>query len=117
MSYQALAATPSAKVDGRTARRRAVNFEAFVRDTEASVAVVEVTDLSTDGCKFVSALAFETETTIWLKISGIAARQLRIIWREGEVMQNHVVEDLSAARQRELRGQVSANAMKLRQGR
>jgi hypothetical protein len=87
--------------------------------------VVEVTDLSTDGCKFVSALAFETETTIWLKISGIAARQLRIIWREGEVhggefvapMQDHVVEDLSAARQRELRGQVSANAMKLRQGR
>lgn len=70
--------------DLRTAQRRAVNFRAFVRETGAKVLPVDVTDLSTDGCRFRSVEAFETATIVWLKIDGVTARQARIIWRAAD---------------------------------
>lgn len=67
--------------DQRTATRRAVDFRAFVRETQAMVVPVAVTDVSTDGCRFLSDEAFETATIVWLKIDGLGGRQARIIWR------------------------------------
>jgi hypothetical protein len=95
----------------RTVRRRPVNFLAFVRETAARVVSVEVTDLSTDGCKFESPDAFETATIVWLKIAGLGARQARIIWHRGggygceflSPMQSDAVEDLCAAKAASLR--------------
>jgi len=62
----------------RTARRRLVDFTAYVRETGAVIVSILVTDLSTDGCRFSSAEAFEMETTVWLKIVGVGARRVRI---------------------------------------
>jgi len=96
--------------DLRTTRRRAVNFRAFVRETAARLVSVEVRNLSTDGCNFLSDQAFETATVVWLKIAGAGARQARIVWhREGAYgceflapMRSEVVEDICAAERRRL---------------
>jgi hypothetical protein len=97
--------------DLRTARRRPVNFSGFVRESVATVVPVEVTDLSTDGCRFSASGGFETATTVWLKIAGLGARQARIIWARGadygcefvSPLQSEVVEQLYEGEQRRLR--------------
>jgi len=105
MSYPAqLIVSPSP--EKRAARRRQVNFQAFVRETSAAVFGVEVTDVSADGCRFRSAEPFETATNIWLKISGLTAREARIVWHEAEnygcefmkPMQADVLDELCTAR-------------------
>lgn len=95
----------------RTARRRPVNFSGFVREQAARVIPVEVTNLSTDGCRFRVTGSFETATLVWLKIAGLGARQARVVWGgEGEYgcefckpLQSEVVEQLYEAEQRKLR--------------
>lgn len=97
--------------DLRTARRRAVNFSGFVRESVATVVPVEVTNLSTDGCRFQATGSFETATIVWLKIAGLGARQARIVWaRDGgygcefcKSLQSEVVEQLYEDEQRKLR--------------
>ena len=97
--------------DLRTARRRHVNFNAFVRESGARVIRVEVTNLSTDGCSFRSVEGFETATVVWLKIDGMTARRAKIIWHGEEgygcefvsPVQEEVVEELCAAQLHELR--------------
>ena len=97
--------------DLRTARRRPVNFSGFLRENVATVVPVEVTDLSTDGCRFRASGHFETATTVWLKIAGLGARQARIIWAQDGAcgcefvapLQSEVVEQLYEAEQRKLR--------------
>lgn len=104
MAFPAQIAVPQF-TEMRTVRRRHVNFTAFVRETRARVIPVEVTNLSTDGCKFQSAEEFETATIVWLKIAGLGARQARIIWhKEGgygcefvSPMQSEALDDLCAA--------------------
>jgi hypothetical protein len=117
MAFPAQLAVPSYS-EMRTARRRAVNFQAFVRETEARVASVEVTDLSTDGCRFASADAFETATMVWLKIAGLGARQARIIWYRGGVygceflspMQTDSLDDLLTGHAISVRGKSRAGS-------
>jgi hypothetical protein len=97
--------------DLRTARRRAVQSSGFVREAAATVVAVEVTDLSTDGCRFRAGGSFETATLVWLKIEGLGARQARIVWAGGgaygceflKPLQSEMVEQLYAAEQRRLR--------------
>jgi hypothetical protein len=59
------------------------SFHRMVRDANAAVSEVVVSDLSTDGCRFRSDQQLETATTVWLKIVGNTARQARIVWRRG----------------------------------
>jgi hypothetical protein len=82
MTYPAQLAVPSYE-EIRTARRRIVDFTGVVREAKAGLSEVEVTDLSTDGCRFRSDEQLETATTVWLKIIGSAARQARIVWKQG----------------------------------
>jgi hypothetical protein len=82
MTYSAQLAVPSYE-EIRTARRRLVDFTGVVREANAVLCKVEVTDLSTDGCRFRSDQQLETATTIWLKIVGVTARQARIVWKRG----------------------------------
>jgi hypothetical protein len=97
--------------DLRTARRRAVNFPGFVRESVATVVPVEVTNLSTDGCSFQAAGSFETATVVWLRVAGLGARQARIVWAgKGNYgcefcspLQSEVVEQLYENEQRKLR--------------
>lgn len=89
----------------RTVQRRTVHCRAFVRDGGVNVVPVELTNVSTDGCRFRSAEAFETATLVWLKIAGFGARQARIIWAEGDhygcefvaPVQTKTVDDLLTA--------------------
>ena len=97
--------------DLRTARRRHVNFNAFVRESGVRVIRVDVANLSTDGCNFRSGEAFETATVVWLKIDGLAARQAKIVWHHEDgygcefvsPMQEDVVDELCAGQLQELR--------------
>ena len=117
MPFAAQLAIPLAS-DLRTARRRTVNFNGFVRESVATVVPVEVTNLSTDGCSFRATVSFETATIVWLKIAGLGARQARIIWgRDGgfgcefcSPLQSDVVEQLYDNEQRRLREALQAGA-------
>ncbi len=88
----------------RAARRREVKFRGFVRET-SDVFTVEVIDVSADGCRFRSSEPFETATNIWLKISGLTAREARIVWHEADnygceflkPMQAGLLDDLCTA--------------------
>ena len=110
MAFGAQLAVPPPH-DLRTARRRYVNFNAFLRESGARVVRVQVVNLSTDGCKFRSDEMLETATIVWLKIDGLAARQAKIVWRGDEgygceflkPMQDEVVEELCAAQLHEVR--------------
>jgi hypothetical protein len=82
MTYSAQLAVPSYE-EARTARRRMVDFTGMVRDANASLSEVAVSDLSTGGCRFQSDQELETASTVWLKIIGTAARQARIVWKQG----------------------------------
>lgn len=117
MQFAAQLAIPLAS-DLRTARRRAVNFSGFVRESVATVVPVEVTNLSTDGCCFAAPGAFETATVVWLKIAGLGARQARIVWESGGAygcefcspLQSDVVEQLYEGEQRKLRAALQTSA-------
>jgi hypothetical protein len=109
MSYAAQVIVPP-NSEKRAARRRNVNFSAFVRETSARIFPVEVIDVSSDGCRFSSPEPFETATNIWVKISGLTAREARIIWHKAgaygceflKPMQATILDELCTARQREL---------------
>jgi hypothetical protein len=71
--------------DERSAFRRAVNFIAHARETEAPTIEVRVQDLSTDGCKIVGSVGLEPATQIWLRIRGFGARRAKVVWSRGAV--------------------------------
>jgi hypothetical protein len=115
MTYTAQLAVPSHE-DIRAARRRLVDFTGVVREANADLFTVQVSDVSTDGCRFRSDERFETARTVWLKITGHAARQARIVWtRAGEYgceflspMRPETVEEMCAANAHELRRRLRA---------
>lgn len=118
MSFSAQVVPVSPLVDLRTARRRVVNFRAYVRESHAPVLTVEVTNLSTDGCHFLSGKAFETRTRLWIKIDGLGARQARVIWRSGgrvgceflSPIETTVIDEHFVKRAERLRGRVRGGA-------
>ena len=117
MTYSAQLAVPSYE-DVRTARRRMVDFTGMVRDTNAALSEVVVSDLSTDGCRFLSHQQLETATTVWLKITGNTARQARIVWKHGSEygceflspMQAETLNDMCSAKAEGLRRALRAQA-------
>jgi hypothetical protein len=124
MTYVALVVAPATGSDLRNAPGRVVNFSALIRDTDASVSEVEVSDISTDGCRFRSGAPLEAATAVWLKIPGIGARHCRIIWQRGEEhgceftypMQEQALQELSAARVRSLKERCALNFARLGSG-
>ena len=66
--------------EGRSAERRIVNLAARLREPGATVADVEVKDLSTDGFMAESDLQLETGATIWLKLPGLEPQNSRVVW-------------------------------------
>lgn len=117
MTYAAQLAVPSYE-EVRTARRRMVDFTGVVREANAVLSEVVVTDLSTDGCRFRSDQQLETATTVWLKIVGNTARQARIVWKRGSEygceflspMQAGTLEEMCSARSQGLRRVMKARS-------
>lgn len=68
--------------DGRRAERRVVNLAARLRDPGASVADVEVQNLSTDGFMAQGDLALEAGSQVWLKLPGLEPQNCRVVWVE-----------------------------------
>ena len=102
----------------RTARRRLLDVQAYIRQASAIATPAQVRDLSTDGCRIASEARLETCTTIWLRIDGVGARQARIVWsRDGSYgceflspIQAAVVEELHVARARQARSALTPAA-------
>src|SRR5205085_9515744 len=68
--------------EGRSAERRIVNLAARLREPGATIADVEVRDLSTDGFMAETNLTFETGAIIWLKLPGLEPQNSRVVWSE-----------------------------------
>ena len=68
--------------DGRKAERRIVNLAAHLRDPGATVADVEVINLSTDGFMAQGELSLEPGATVWLKLPGLEPQNSRVVWVE-----------------------------------
>ena len=80
MAKGQLAILPTA--DGRRAERRIVNLAARLREPGASVADVEVMNLSTDGFMARSEVALEEGANVWLKLEGLEPQNCRVVWIE-----------------------------------
>jgi hypothetical protein len=59
--------------------RHAVKLDAWLRDGDTRVRV-EVSDLSSDGCRIEGELALEQATEVWLKVAGLTPRAARVAW-------------------------------------
>jgi hypothetical protein len=70
--------------DGRKAERRIVNLAARLREPGATVAEVEVVDLSTDGFMARGVAALEAGASVWLKLSGLEPQSSEVVWVEGD---------------------------------
>ena len=68
--------------EGRKAERRVVNLAARLREPGASVADVEVQNLSTDGFMAQGELVLEPDSHVWLKIEGLEPQNCRVVWVE-----------------------------------
>lgn len=69
--------------DGRRATRRIVNLAAHLADPGASIADVEIVNLSTDGFMAHSEhIDLEPGACVWLKISGLEPQNSRVVWVE-----------------------------------
>ncbi len=68
----------------RQTRRRLVNFAAAVSEEGATTAPVSVSDISEGGCRLFSEQPVEQGTEFWLKLPGLEARRIRVVWSEGQ---------------------------------
>ena len=73
-----LARLPAA--DGRRAERRVVNFAASLREPGATIADVEVLDLSVDGFRATGTMPLEVGVPVWLKLNGLGAHKSIVVW-------------------------------------
>ncbi|HEX8366792.1 MAG TPA: PilZ domain-containing protein [Allosphingosinicella sp.] len=69
--------------DGRRAERRIVNLAASLREPGASMAEVEVLNLSVTGFAVESDMPIETGAHLWLKLPGLEALNSKVVWVEG----------------------------------
>ncbi len=77
-----LARIPDA--DGRRAERRMVNLAASLREPGATVADVEVLNLSLDGFMAEADIPLEVNAITWLKLAGMEAMKSRVVWIDGD---------------------------------
>lgn len=70
--------------EGRKAERRLVNLAARLRDPGATVADVEVLNLSTNGLAVQGSVALEPGAHVWLKLPGLEPQNSRVVWVEGD---------------------------------
>ena len=68
--------------DGRRAERRIVNLAAHLREPGASIADIEVINLSTDGFMAQGEIAVEAGAYVWLKLPGLEPQNCRVVWVE-----------------------------------
>ena len=69
-------------LDGRRAERRIVNLAARLRDPGASLADVEVLNLSATGFMARGDFNLEEGAFVWLKLSGLEPQNSRVVWIE-----------------------------------
>ena len=69
-------------IDGRRAERRVVNLAARLRDPGASVAEIEVLNLSTDGFMAHAEASLEVGASVWLKLPGLEPQNSQVVWVE-----------------------------------
>ena len=70
--------------EGRKAERRIVNLAAHLREPGATVADIEVINLSTDGFMAEGKVGVETGATVWLKLPGLEPQNSRVVWVEDD---------------------------------
>ena len=80
MTQGQLAILPVA--DGRTAERRIVNLAAHLREPGATIADVDVINLSTDGFMAQGEISLEPGAHVWLKLPGLEPQNCRVVWVE-----------------------------------
>lgn len=68
--------------DGRRAERRMVNLAASLREPGASVADIEVLNLSAEGFMAHSDLELELGQIVFLKLPGLEAQKSLVVWVE-----------------------------------
>lgn len=61
-----------------------MTLRGFVRETGQPITPVKITNISTDGCRFISEATFETATVIWVKIDGLGAQRARVAWSKDQ---------------------------------
>jgi hypothetical protein len=69
--------------DGRRAERRIVNLAASLREPGASMAEVEVLNLSVTGFAAESDMPVETGAHLWLKLPGLEPVNSKVVWVDG----------------------------------
>ncbi|MGZ8282612.1 MAG: PilZ domain-containing protein [Allosphingosinicella sp.] len=68
--------------EGRRAERRMVNLAARLRDPGASMADIEVLNLSIAGFQAQGDFALEAGSHVWLKLPGLEAQGCTVVWVE-----------------------------------
>lgn len=69
--------------DGRRAERRIVNLAASLREPGASMAEIEVLNLSVTGFAAECDMPVETGAHLWLKLPGLEPVNSKVVWVEG----------------------------------
>lgn len=64
----------------RTSRRRIVNFGAALNEEGATTLHVSVSDVSEGGCRLFCEQPVDQNSELWLKLPGLEARRVRIVW-------------------------------------
>jgi hypothetical protein len=67
----------------RQSRRRLVNFAASLNEEGTSSSSVQVSDVSEGGCRLHVDIPLEPGSETWLKLPGLEARRVRIVWSDG----------------------------------
>ena len=70
--------------EGRKSERRIVNLAAHLREPGASVADVDVLNLSVTGFMAQGELHVEPDTHVWLKLAGLEPQNCRVVWVEDD---------------------------------
>ena len=68
--------------EGRKAERRIVNLAARLREPGASLAEIDVINLSTDGFMAQGEMAIEAGSYVWLKLPGLEPQNSKVVWVE-----------------------------------
>ena len=68
--------------DGRRSQRRIVNLAAHLGDPGASIADVEIINLSSEGFMAQGEVTYEPGACVWLKLAGLEPQNCRVVWVE-----------------------------------
>jgi hypothetical protein len=68
--------------EGRKAERRVVNLAARLREPGATLAEIDVINLSTDGFMAQVDVSVEAGSCVWLKLPGLEPQNSKVVWVE-----------------------------------